>query len=338
MLSVKQIREIEERMRRLEKSQPSIESRLEQLRKDEHELHKSDIELEKRKKDNSGNHRLVKEIDRELAKNREIFEDIDREYHNLKESITNPNPTIDRVFECFHDTVDKLSPILHQIFEHIRMIVLDSSQEFTFPEMLMNKISHYPPELSNLVKMLFIVKYDDDYDDYDFTIILQTPILEEKKRKADEKFEQRMDYILSQLEPIFLSRELSQDFLSDINIFLTIFITNCDDSGVILNTKEVSEKLISYFLSDSECDILTTRLKLDFHRLFFKALGHPRIVKYLEENLIPEKNRRYFCDVFPDSVSRIESFLSDVENDCINMNHFQEIVEHLNKISNTFGL
>ena len=79
-------------------------------------------------------------------------------------------------------------------------------------------------------------------------------------------------------------------------------------------------------------------MKLDFHRLFFKALGHPRIVKYLEENLIPEKNRRYFCDVFPDSVSRIESFLGDVENDCIHMNHFQGIVTYLNGISNTLGL
>ena len=338
MLSVKQIREIEERMRRLEKSQPSIESRLEKLRNEQRKLDESDRKLEKIKRDNSGNSYLVEEIDRELAQNRETSNDIEEEAERLDECIKNPNPTIDDVLQCFHDTVDKLSPILHQIFEYIRMIVLDSSQEFTFPEMLMNKISHYPPELSNLVKMLFIVKYNDDYDDYDFTIILQTPILEEKKRKADEKFEQRMDYILSQLEPIFLSRELSQDFLSDINIFLTIFITNCDDSGVILNTKEVSEKLISDFLSDSECDILTTRLKLDFHRLFFKALGHPRIVKYLEENLIPEKNRRYFCDVFPDSVSRIESFLGDVENDCIHMNHFQGIVTYLNGISNTLGL
>jgi hypothetical protein len=340
MASLAKIREIEEQNRRLEElnSRPSIESRLEQLRIEELKLHKSDIELEKRKKDNSGNRRLVEEIDRELAENREIFELNEEEYHHLKESITNPNPTIDGVFQCLHDTIHNLLQFLHQILDSIRSIVLDSSQEFTFPEMLMNKISHYPPELSKLVGMLFIVKYDDDYDDYDFTIIFQTPILEEKKRKADEKFEQRMDYILSQLEPIFLSRELSQDFLSDINIFLTIFITNCDDSGVILNTKEVSEKLISDFLSDSECDILTTLLKLDFHRLFFKALGHPRIVKYLEENLIPEKNRRYFCDVFPDSVSRIESFLGNVQADYIHMKHFQEIVEYLNKISNTFGL
>ena len=338
MFSVEQIRKIEERRKRLEESQPSIESRLEQLRDELRKLDESERAREKRKRENSGNSGLLEEINLELRSIRETSDDIEKEADRLHDRLENPDPTIDDVLQCFRDTVDKLSLILHQIFNHIRMIVLDSSQEFTFPEMLMNKISHYPPELSNLVKMLFIVKYDDDYDDYDFTIIAQTPFLEEKKREADEKFEQRMDYILSQLEPIFLSREPSQGFLSNINIFLTIFITNCDDSGVILNTKEVSEKLISDFLSDNECDILHRLLKPDFHRLFFKAFSHPRIIEYLEENKISEKNSRHFCDMFPDYVSRIESFLGDVENDCINMNHFQRIVTYLNEILNTLGL
>jgi hypothetical protein len=347
MASLAKIREIEEQNRRLEElnSRPSIESRLEQLRIEELKLHKSDIELEKRKKDNSGNHRLVEEIDRELAKNREIFEDIDREYHNLKESITNPNPTIDGVFECLQDTIDNLLQFLPQILDSIRSIVLDSSQEFDIPEGLMNKISHYPPELSKLVGMLFKHKYkncdydqyendDEDDDDDDSGIFRKpNPVLDAKKKLKEQESEQRMNYILSLLEPIFFREGISSNYLSDINIFLILVIMNCDKSGIILNSREVSEDLISTFLSDCECEFpQNLLLELDFHIFFFKALRHPRIVKYLEENGIPERNElpKYFL--------KLESFLGNVQADYIHMKHFQEIVEYLNKISNTFGL
>jgi len=342
MASLAKIREIEEQNRRLEElnSRPSIESRLEQLRIEELKLHKSDIELEKRKKDNSGNRRLVEEIDRELAENREIFELNEEEYHHLKESITNPNPTIDGVFQCLHDTIHNLLQFLPQILDSIRSIVLDSSQEFVIPEGLMNKISHYPPELSKLVGMLFKHKYKNcDYDQYendddDDSGIFRKPdpVLEAKKKLKEKESEQRTNDILSLLEPIFFREGISSNYLSDINIFLTLVITNCDKSGLILNSREVSEDLISTFLSDRECEFPQNLLELDFHIFFFKALRHPRIVKYLEENVIPERNElpKYFL--------KLESFLGNVQADYIHMKHFQEIVEYLNKISNTFGL
>ena len=343
MASLATIRKIEEEKRRLDElnSQPSIESRLEQLRIEELKLHKSDIELEKRKKDNSGNRRLVEKIDRELAENREIFELNEEEYHHLKESITNPNPTIDGVFQCLHDTIHNLLQFLPQIFDYIRSIVLDSSQEFFCPKILMDKISKYPPELSNLVGMLFNRKYknndygeyeDEDDDDDDDHFFSKDPVLEAKKKLKEKESEKRMNYILSLLEPIFFREGISPNYLSDINIFLTLVIMNCDKSGIILNSQGVSVDLISTFLSDSECEFPQNLLNLHFHIFFFKALRHPRIVKYLEENGIPERNElpKYFL--------KLESFLGNVQADYIHMKHFQEIVEYLNKISNTFGL
>ena len=346
MASLATIRTIEKEKERLEKlnSQPSIESRLEQLRKDEHDLYKLNRELEQRMNENSGNHRLVKELREELRENHDILDHIDITCHNLKESITNPNPTIDGVFQCLHDTIDNLLQFVPQILDSIRSIALDSSQEFFIPEGLMNKISHYPPELSKLVGMLFKHKYkncdydqyendDEDDDDDDSGIFRKpNPVLDAKKKLKEQESEQRMNYILSLLEPIFFREGISPNYLSNINIFLTIVITNCDKSGIILNSQGVSVDLISTFLSDSECEFPQNLLKLYFHIFFFKALRHPRIVKYLEENGIPERNElpKYFL--------KLESFLGNVQADYIHMKHFQEIVEYLNKISNTFGL
>jgi len=321
-------------------SQPSIESRLEQLRKDEHELHKLNRELEQRMNENSGNHRLVEKLRQELTENHDILDHIDMEFDHIEESITNPTPTIDGVFQCLHDTIDNLLQFVPQILDSIRSIVLDSSQEFFCPKILMDKISKYPPELSKLVGMLFKHKYKNcDYDQYendddDDSGIFRKPdpVLEAKKKLKEKESEQRMNYILSLLEPIFFREGISPNYLSDINIFLTIVIMNCDKSGFILNSQKVSEDLISTFLSDSECEFPQNLLKLDFHIFFFKALRHPRIVKYLEENGMPERNElpKYFL--------KLESFLGNVQADYIHMKHFQEIVEYLNKISNTFGL
>ena len=346
MASFAKIREIEEQNRRLEElnSRPSIESRLEQLRKDEDELHRLNRDLEQRMNANSGNHRLVKELREELRENHDILERIDMLLEHLEDSITNPIPTIDGVFECLQDTIDNLLQFLPQILDSIRSIVLDSSQEFDIPEGLMNKISHYPSELSKLVGMLFKHKYkncdydeyendDDDDDDDDSGIFRKpNPVLEAIKKLKEQESEQRMNDILSLLEPIFFREGISPNYLSDINIFLTLVITNCDKSGLILNSREVSEDLISTFLSDRECEFPQNLLELDFHIFFFKALRHPRIVKYLEENVIPERNElpKYFL--------KLESFLGNVQADYIHMKHFQEIVEHLNGISNTFGL
>ena len=325
-------------------SQPSIESRLEQLRKDEHELHKLNRELEQRMNENSGNHRLVEKLRQELTENHDILDHIDITCHNLEESITNPNPTIDGVFQYLHDTIHNLLQFLPQIFDYIRSIILDSSQEFFIPEGLMNKISHYPPELSKLVGILFNRKYKNDdygeYEDDDDSGIFRKPdpVLEAKKKLKEKESEQRMNYILSLLEPIFFREGISPNYLSDINIFLTIVIMNCDKSGFILNSQKVSEDLISTFLSDSECEFPQNLLKLDFHIFFFKALRHPRIVKYLEENGMPERKYECFCNELPKYFLKLESFLGNVQADYIHMKHFQEIVEYLNKISNTFGL
>jgi hypothetical protein len=64
-----------------------------------------------------------------------------------------------------------------------------------------------------------------------------------------------MDNILSQLHTIFFQDEKHPEFLSDFGIFLTLAITNRDESGYILYTDEASDCLISDFLSVSECDI-----------------------------------------------------------------------------------
>ena len=138
-----------------------------------------------------------------------------------------------------------------------------------------------------------------------------------------------MDDILSQLHHIFfLDDKKRPEFISDFGIFLTLSITNRDESGCILNTYEASD-----FLSVSHCDIHDIFLEQRFQIIFFKALGHPIIKQYFEENLSERKRRSWsFLEMFPLYISNIESFLCDVEADYINIKDFPEIVSCLREI------
>jgi hypothetical protein len=73
--------------------------------------------------------------------------------------------------------------------------------------------------------------------------------------------------------------------------------------------------------------------QLRFQIIFFKALGHPIIKQYFEENLSERKRGSWsFLEEFPRCLLKIESFLFDVEYDSINMKNFPEIVSHLKEI------
>jgi hypothetical protein len=74
-------------------------------------------------------------------------------------------------------------------------------------------------------------------------------------------------------------------------------------------------------------------LEQRFQIIFFKALGHPIIKQYFEENLSERKRRSWsFLEEFPRRLLKIESFLYDVNNDYINMKNFREIVSCLTEI------
>ena len=304
MLSLEQIREIERRGKRLEESQPSKEEQIRRLKEQIREFEKSERELEQRKRDNSGNSGLLEEINRELRNIRETYDDIEEEIRDINRQ----DPTINDVFECFRDTIQKLLPILLVIIDdYIRKIVLDSSDEITVRPELMEQTTQHPPEWSKLVGMLFQFprSQDDDGDDY-WGFTKPDPILEAKKKEKERESQQYMDDILSQLHRIFFQDDKKHpEFLSDFGIFLTLAITNCDKSDFILHPNTASE-----FLSVSHCDINDIFLEQRFQIIFFKSLGHPIIKQYFEENL-SERNRGSwsFIDGFPLYVSKIESFL-----------------------------
>jgi prefoldin subunit 5 len=331
MLSIEQIRKIEEIRKRLEESQPSKEQKIQTLREKIREFEKSESELEQRKRDNSGNSELLEGINRELRNIRETYDDIDEEISHLNRQ----NPTIDDVFECLDDTIEKVLPILLQIInDHIRTRILDSSDEITVVDMLIEQTTQYSEEWSKLVGMLFQFprSQDDDGDDYWF-FTKPDPILEAQKKEKEKEAKQYMDDILSQLHLIFFQDENRPDFLSDFGIFLTLAITNCDESGFILNNDVDSYDLLSDFvLESSNCDISEIFLEQHFQIIFFKALSHPIIKQYLEENFIPEIKHWSLQETFPRYVSNIESFLFDVEYDSINMKNFPEIVSSLKSI------
>jgi DNA repair exonuclease SbcCD ATPase subunit len=233
MFSVEQIRKIEERRKRLEESQPSIESRLEQLRDELCKLDESERALEQRKIENSGNSGLLKEINLKLRNIQEKYDDIEEEIRDINRQY----PTIDYVFECFRDTIQKLLPILLVIIDdYIRKIILDSSDEITVRHELMEQTAQHPQEWSKLVGMLFQFprSQDDDGDDY-WGFTKPDPILEAKKERKKKEAKQYMDDILSQLHQIFFQDEKRPEFLSDFGIFLTLAITNCDKSEYILH-------------------------------------------------------------------------------------------------------
>jgi hypothetical protein len=72
----------------------------------------------KKKRENSGNSRLLEEINRELDNISETCDDIQEEIWNLNWSINHPDPTIDDVFKCLSDTIRlKLLPTLRVILE-----------------------------------------------------------------------------------------------------------------------------------------------------------------------------------------------------------------------------
>jgi len=127
----------------------------------------------------------------------------------------------------------------------------------------------------------------------------------------------------------FQDNKKRPEFLSDFGIFLTLAITNCDKSEYILQANTASE-----FLSVvSHCDIRDIFLEQRFQIIFFKALGHPIIKKYFEENLSERKRMSWsFLEEFPRCLLKIESFLYDVEYDSINMKNFPEIVNYLEQI------
>lgn len=327
MFSIEQIREIEERRERLEKSQPSKKEQIRRFEEQIREFEESERALEQRKIDNSGNSGLLEEINRKLRNIQETYDDIDEEIRSLNRQ----DPTIDDVFECFRDTIQKLLPILLVILDYIRKIVLDSSDEITVRCELMEQTAQHPQEWSKLVGMLFQFprSQDDDGDNY-WGFTKRDPILEAKKKEKERESQQYMDDILSQLHRIFFQDEKRPEFLSDFGIFLTLAITNCDESGCILNTYEASD-----FLSVSHCDISEIFLEQRFQIIFFKALGHPIIKQYFEENLSERKRRSWsFLEMFPRCLLQIESFLCDVEADYINIKDFPEIVSCLREICN----
>lgn len=327
MFSIEQIREIEERRERLEKSQPSKKEQIRRLEEQIREFEESERALEQRKIDNSGNSGLLEEINRKLRNIQETYDDIEKEIRDINRQ----EPTIDDVFECFRDNIQKLLPILLVILDYIRKIVLDSSDEITVRPELMEQTTQHPPEWSKLVGMLFQFprSQDDDGDDY-WGFTKPDPILEAKKKEKERESQQYMDDILSQLHRIFFQDEKRPEFLSDFGIFLTLAITNRDESGCILNTYEASD-----FLSVSHCDIHDIFLEQRFQIIFFKALGHPIIKQYFEENLSERKRRSWsFLEMFPRCLLQIESFLCDVEADYINIKDFPEIVSCLREICN----
>lgn len=311
----------------MEESQPSKKEQIRRLEEKIREFEESERELEQRKRENSGNSGLLKEINRELLNIEETLDDIEEEIRRINRS----NPTIDDVFECFRDTIQKLLPILLVIIDdYIRKIILDSSDEITVRPELIEQTAQYPPEWSKLVGMLFQFprSQDDDGDDY-WGFTKRDPILEAQKKEKEAK--QYMDDILSQLHQIFFQDNKKRpEFLSDFGIFLTLAITNCNKSEYILHANTASE-----FLSVvSHCDIRDIFLEQQhFQIIFFKALGHPIIKKYFEENLSERKRMSWsFLEEFPRCLLKIESFLYDVEYDSINMKNFPEIVSCLREI------
>ena len=327
MFSIEQIRKIEGRRKILEESQPSKEEKIRGLEEKIIELNKFELELEKRKIENSRSSGLLKEINQELRDIEETCDDIEDEIRRINRS----NPTIDDVFECFRDTIQKLLSILLVIIDdYIRTIVLDSSDEITVVDILMEQTAQYPQEWSKLVGMLFQFPRDDDDDDGDgyWFFTKRDPILEAKKKEKKEKVKQYIDDILSQLHRIFFQDDKKRpEFLSDFGIFLTLAITNCDESGCILNTDTASD-----FLSVSHCDIRDIFLEQPrFQIIFFKALDHPIIQEHLKNIFIPERKHRSF-DSFLRNIEKIQSFLCDVEADYINIKDFPEIVSCLKQI------
>ena len=334
MLSIEQIRKIEERRKRLEESQPSKEEKIQTLREQIREFEKSERELEQRKRDNPQNSELIKKINSELENIMQTYDDIDEEISHLNHK----DPTIDDVFECIDDTIEKVLPILLQIInDHIRTRILDPSDEITVVDVLMKQTAQYPEEWSKLIGILFKFprSQDDDEDDEDdyWVFRKRDPRLEaqkeRKKKKEEEEAKQYMGIILSQLHRIFFQDENRPEVLSDFGIFLTLAITNCDESGFILNNHVDSYDLLSDFvLESSNCDISEIFLEQRFQIIFFKGLSHPIIKQYLEENIIPERKHWSFLGY----VSNIESFLCNVADDCINMKNFPEIVSSLEGI------
>lgn len=329
MFSIEQIREIEERRERLEKSQPSKKEQIRRLEEQIREFEESERALEQRKIDNSGNSGLLEEINQKLRNIQETYNDIEEEIWSLNCQ----DPRIDDVFECFRDTIQKLLPILLVILDdYIQKIILDSSDEITVRPELMEKTAQHPQEWSKLVGMLFQFprsQDDDDGDDY-WGFTKRNPILEAQKEIKKKEAKQYMDDILSQLHHIFFQDDKKRpEFLSKFGIFLTIAITNCQSMSHTLHPNTASD-----FLSVSHCDIRNIFLEqLRFQIIFFKALGHPIIKQYLEENLSERKRMSWsFLEEFPLCLLKIESFLFDVEYDSINMKNFPEIVSYLEQI------
>ena len=328
MFSIEQIREIEERGKKLEESRPSKKEQIRRLEEQIREFEESERALEQRKRENSGNSGLLEEITRELRNIRETYDDIEEEIRDINRQ----DPTIDDVFECFRNTIQKLLPILLVILDdYIRKIILDSSDEITVRPELMEQTAQHPPEWSKLVGMLFqfLRSQDDDGDDY-WLFTKHDPILEAQKERKKKEAKQYMVDILSQLHQIFFQDDKKRpEFLSDFGIFLTLAITNCDKSEYILHPNTASD-----FLSVSHCDICDIFLEqLRFQIIFFKALGHPIIKQYFEENLSERKRGSWsFLEEFPRCLLKIESFLFDVEYDSINMKNFPEIVNCLEEI------
>lgn len=328
MLSIEQIRKIEGRRKILEESQPSKKEQIRRLEEKIREFEESERALEQRKRDNSGNSGLLEEINRELRNILETYDDIEEEIRDINRQ----DPTIDDVFECFRDTIQKLLPILLLIIDdYIRKIILDSSDEITVRPELMEQTAQHPQEWSKLVGMLFQFprSQDDDGDDY-WLFTKHDPILEDQKERKKKEAKQYMVDILSQLHQIFFQDDKKRpEFLSDFGIFLTLAITNCDKSEYILHPNTASD-----FLSVSHCDIRDIFLEqLRFQIIFFKALGHPIIKQYFEENLSERKRTSWsFLEEFPRCLLKIESFLFDVEYDSINMKNFPEIVNCLEEI------
>jgi hypothetical protein len=303
-------------------SRPSKKEQIRRLEEQIREFEESERVLEQRKRENSGNSGLLEEINRELRNIRETCDDIEEEIRDINRQ----DSTIDDVFECFGDTIQKLLPTLLVILnDYIRTIVSDSSDEITVRCELMEQTAQHPQEWSKLVGMLFRFPRDDDGDGDDYWFFTKRdPILEAIKKEKKEKAKQYMVDILSQLHQIFFQDENSPEFLSDFGIFLTLAITNSD---------EASECLLSDFSLVSDCDISQIFLEQRFQIIFFKALGHPIIKQYFEENLSERKRRSWsLLEEFPRYLLKIESFLCDVDNDYINMKNFPEIVSCLKKI------
>jgi hypothetical protein len=280
------IEQIEERRERLEKSQPSKKEQIQRLEEQIKEFEKSVCELEQRKRENSGNTGLLKEIDRELGNIQETCDGIEEEIWHLK----NPPKDIHDVIRLTYEVIDKILPILLRIFDSIRRrqsdVSVPSDLEIYISEF--RQFGNHPAEWSKLMAMLQLPKKETDSDSDE----------EEVPDSDSDKVLEVWKYKLSWLHVIFFQDKIHSDYLSDFGLLMTIALTNCDEYKSILNTEKDDDEMIREFFSD--CRYLDMK---KYPIIFFKVLDHPTIRSHFLENLKLE-----CLETLHDHLSKICSF------------------------------